>query len=247
MKGKAALILTGLLIAIFIAACKHHPNLENLIAEGGGDGSTFIPDTVVIVNPHPCDPDSVYFTTQILPLLISSCAQPECHDAITHEEGIRLYDYAHIMSSDIIDVDDPYDSDIIEVLFEDDEDDMMPPPDAGGPLSAADRQMILDWILQGARNNSCNPDCDPDEFSFAANIYPIIDLACQGCHSGSSPDGDLTLMNYDQIRTVALDGRLMHALHGTGDYTLMPYNTLGLPECNITQFENWVAAGAPNN
>jgi hypothetical protein len=74
-----------------------------------------------------------------------------------------------------------------------------------------------------------------------------VDLACQGCHSGSSPDGDLLLTTYDQIRTVALDGRLMNALHGTNGYALMPDNTLGLPQCNITQFQNWVNAGAPNN
>ncbi len=39
----------------------------------------------------------------------------------------------------------------------------------------------------------------------------------------------------------------MHALNGTNGSPLMPNNTLGLPECYKTQFQNWVDAGAPNN
>ena len=248
MKSLRTIFFMSIGAAILLAACKHHPDLDGLIGGNGGGNITLPPpDTVVVTNPDPCDPDSVYFNTQVLPLLISNCAQPDCHDAITHEEGIRLYDYEHIMASDVVEPGDPWDSEMIEMITEDDSDDVMPPPDAGGPLSAEEINILVTWIAQGAKNNSCTPDCDPAQFSFAANILPVVDMACQGCHSGNNPDGGLTLMTYDEIRTIALDGRLMKVLNGTDGYPIMPYNTLGLPECNKTQFQNWVNAGAPNN
>jgi hypothetical protein len=248
MKIKFFFLLT-LLLAIGIAACKHDPELplaEDISTGGGnGGGNGGNPDTVV-VNPDPCDPDSVYFSTQILPILVSNCAMEECHDAITAEDGIQLDSYAAVMGSDVITPGDAGDSDFIEVLTETGND-LMPPSDMGGPLSSDQIALLTQWVNQGAQNNSCTPDCDPTQLSFAANIQPVVELACVGCHSGADPDGGVALTTYAQIQTIALDGSLMHSLLGTGGYSVMPDNTYGLPACNISQFQLWVNAGAPNN
>jgi len=74
-----------------------------------------------------------------------------------------------------------------------------------------------------------------------------VQLHCQGCHSGSQPDGGISLTNYTEVKTVADNGLLMSALNGTNGSPLMPYNTLGLPDCYKSQFQTWVDAGAPNN
>jgi len=231
----------GVIVLIMIASCQHHPDTLPIL--GGGGGTIDPPDTLII-NPDPCDLDTVYFTNTILPLLNSSCAVADCHDAITHEDNVRLYDYSNIMQQ--VTPGNTGNSDLYDVITDNDPDNIMPPSPYNS-LSSEQIGLIATWIQQGAKNNSCTADCDPAGFSFAQNIAPTIELACTGCHSGSNPSGSLSLTTYEQIKNIALDGRLMHSLNGTSGYTIMPDNTLGLPECNKTQFQNWVNAGAPNN
>lgn len=251
MMKKQILFFTSTLTVLLIVACKHHPDLNgNLIDDGNNGGNNNPPDTIVIINDDPCDPDTVYFQNTILPLLQMSCALPDqpgdgCHDAVDHAEGLRLYDYDHIM--DIVEPGDLNSSELWEVLHETGED-LMPPTDNGGPLSPDELAAIQTWILQGALNNECTEDCDPTEGSFAQNVLPVIQQTCLGgCHAGTNPSADLTLETYEQISAIALDGSLMHSLLGTNNYDLMPDNTTGLPECYITQIQNWIDAGAPNN
>jgi hypothetical protein len=228
---------TFLSTALFVG-CKHEIPTTEVI--GGGGNPPY-------VNPDPCDPDSVYFENSILPLIASSCAQVGCHDAITHEEGLVLDSYDHIMGEGIITPYDPNDSELLEVLTETGED-LMPPVDNGGPLTADQIDMIALWIAQGAKNNSCIADCDTSLAStFALTVAPIIENSCKGCHSGTSPDGDLLLTNYSEIAAAALDGSLMNSLLALNGATLMPYNSAGLSECQITQIQKWVDAGAPND
>ena len=224
-------------IAVF-TGCKHEIPFTEVI-----DGGVNPP----YVNPDPCDPDSVYFQNSILPLIVSSCAQTGCHDAISHEEGLVLDSYAHIMGENIITPYDPNNSELFEVLTESGED-LMPPVDNGGPLSPDQIDMIGLWISQGAKNNSCIADCDTSLVStFALIVAPIIENSCQGCHSGTSPDADLMLTNYTEISASALNGSLMNSLLALNEAVLMPYNSSGLSECQITQIQKWVDAGAPNN
>jgi len=231
------------MLSISMFSCKHHPDFADLPIGPGGPGGGD-PDTVIITNPNPCDPNVVYFQTTILPLLTSKCAQPDCHDQATQEDGVGLFDYNNVMEQ--VDAGDLNGSDLWEMITETDPDDRMPPP-PNAPLTQQERDLIRNWILQGAQNNTCTPDCNPDEFSFSVNLFPIVQLHCQGCHSGSQPDGGVSLTNYTQIKAVADNGLLMSALNGTNGSPLMPYNTLGLPDCYKSQFQTWVDAGAPNN
>jgi len=69
-----------MLSLIFIESCKHEPEeLQSIIAEQededeGEDPST-PSDTIVLINPHPCDSDSVYFANTMLPLITSYCVK----------------------------------------------------------------------------------------------------------------------------------------------------------------------------
>ncbi|MBL0314617.1 MAG: hypothetical protein IPP69_02135 [Flavobacteriales bacterium] len=249
---KQILFFASTLTVLLIVACKHHPDINgNLLDDNGGNGGNDNPpDTIVIINTDPCDPDTVYFQNTILPLLQMSCAIPDqpgdgCHDAVDHAEGVRLYDYAHIMNEVV-----PGNlnaSELWDALHENGED-MMPPADYGGPFSAEDMAAIQTWILQGALNNGCTEDCDPTQGSFAQNVLPIIEQTCQGgCHAGANPSASLSLVTYAEISASALDGSLMSSLLATDGYAIMPDNTTGLPECYITQIQNWIDAGAPNN
>jgi hypothetical protein len=234
-----AQIISLVLLTLALASCKHE--IPQPLPPGGGNGGG------PPVDPTPCDPNTVYFVNDVLPFLVSTCAQPDCHDAVSHQDGVRLYDYAALMGSDVVTPGDPGDSDLYEALTEDDPDKIMPPPSTGITLTSSQIQMIATWIQQGAQNNSCTAECDPQNFTFAATVQPIIQQKCQGCHSGSQPDGGLSLTSYSQISSAALSGALMAGLTGTQGVPVMPYGTSGLPQCQIEQIQNWINAGAPNN
>lgn len=252
MKTNYLISLVILVVIALSQACMHDPILE----EGplGGDGSGIDPiDTTggngnpdtVLFDGIPCDPDTVYFENQILPFLAASCAQPGCHDAATAEDGVMLTDYFNIMSTGDVSPFDPNNSEIYETITDPDLDDRMP-PEGEDPLTTEQIQMIYTWIAQGAQNNSCS-SCDTTAVTFSQTIYPLIEIKCQGCHSGAQPSSGLSLIDYSNISTIALTGALMSSVTGTNSYTQMPYNSNPLPACEVDLIEAWIADGAPNN
>ena len=79
-------ILVLFIFSVFFAACVHEPQ-DDLLGNGntddnngggngGGGGET------------DCDPNTVYFTNTILPLLQSRCAQPGCHAQADMQDGV---------------------------------------------------------------------------------------------------------------------------------------------------------------
>ena len=216
------------LILMTLVSCRHEPplDLDGTLAES-------------------CDPDTVYFGNTILPLLVSNCGMSGCHDAGTHAEDIVVTDYYSLMNSGIVDMGNANNSELMEVITETDPDKIMPPPPSSA-LTSEQINAIRTWINQGAKFNNC-VGCDTVNYTFNAYILPIIQTNCTGCHSGGSPDGNLSLTNYSQIVSSANDGTLMHSLHATGGYSIMPKNTSGLQSCKITQIQKWINDGALNN
>jgi mono/diheme cytochrome c family protein len=194
-----------------------------------------------------CDPDTVYFQNEILPLLISSCGVIGCHDPGTAEDGVILTDYASIMQTADVRPGDPEGSDLFEAITDDDPEDRMPPLPRQ-PLTAVQIAKIEKWIQQGAQNNLCETtDCDTLNVTYSGQIFPLIQNSCLGCHSGDSPSGGLLLTNHSQIAEASANGRLMGAIRHETGYSPMPKNGAQLNDCTITQFEKWIENGTPNN
>ncbi len=236
-QGKLNGILVLGLILLAVVSCKHEipqPMVSNNPVDNG-NGNTL-----------PCDSDSVYFNMQILPFLIANCAQSGCHDAASHEDGVTITSYQTLMNSDIIEIGDPNDGDLIEVITETDPDDRMPPPPAS-LLSAQQIQLIQTWIAQGAQNLNCDGGCDTTNVTFNAVIKPIMQNKCQGCHQGTSPGGGVNLSTYLGVQGSAIDGSLMGSIQHLSGWSAMPKNTTKLPDCDIAKIRIWVNAGAPNN
>ncbi len=189
----------------------------------------------------PCDPDIVYFEKEILPLLQSNCAQSGCHDEITAEDDVILTNYKDIIETADVEKFDANESDLFEVLI----DGEMPPAPAN-LLSSEQIALIGDWINQGAKNNNCD-DCDTTNTSFMVAIYPIIQTHCEGCHSGSTPQGGISITNYNQIEGLAANGHLLGVIDHEPSYTPMPYNLPKLGTCEINKIKTWIANGAQNN
>lgn len=241
MNKKVYYIILFVLLAI--GSCKHEPQeppVTNNPGGGNGGGGNGGPDTTTF-----CDPDSIYFEQQVLPLIVSSCAIPGCHDPGTAEDNVILNSYENIMNTADVDPFDPEGSDLYEVITEDDPDKFMPPPGEYPPLSAEEVQLIQNWILQGAQNLSCESSCDTTNVTFSMKIEPIISTKCQGCHSGGEPQGGISLTNYAEVRDVALFGTMLDAVQHTGDATPMPYNSNQLPPCEVDLIRIWIENGAP--
>lgn len=251
------LVLPGMLFTIILAAlfpsCKHDPftlvdNNPIDTTENPIDTNTNPIDTTVYV---PCDPEVVYFDMQVLPILVSNCAKSGCHDIATHEEDIVLNSYESIMNSDehLIRPFDLNGSELFEVITENDSDDVMPPP-PNQRLTAEQIALISKWILQGAKDLTCDPNpntCDTSNVTYSGYVAPLLAAYCVGCHSGSLPSGGIALNNHSGVKGVAMNGRLMGAITWSPGFQKMPQGGNKLTDCNIAKIQAWINDGAPNN
>ena len=197
-------------------------------------------------NDDPCDPDSVYFENEILPLIVSSCATTDCHGNLNPPDGIRLIDYASIIENGDIDPGRPDNSKLYKKITEDNPDDVMPPP-PNTPLSGDQIEKIRKWIQQGALNNSCETGCDTTNVTFSQQVWPVIENNCYGCHSGSNPGGGVSLTNYGDAVSAVNSGRLWGAVNHEAGFSAMPKNLPKLTECELAAIRIWIEDGTPDN
>lgn len=225
------LLLIGSISLIF--SCRHELP-EN--PQSGGN----IPPPVTNI---PCSPDSVYFVNEIMPIISSNCTMSGCHDNISHKEGVNLTTYSNIMRYII--PGNAGNSKLYRVIIRTDNDRMPPPPMPA--LSQTQKDKIVKWINQGARNNSCAAACDTAVFTYSNAIKNTIQNKCVGCHNPASLGGNIDLSTFNGVKTVALDGRLFGSIAQLSGYKPMPQNSPKLSDCEIRQIQKWVNAGALNN
>jgi hypothetical protein len=197
----------------------------------------------------PCDPEVVYFAKDVLPILKSNCAKSGCHDAITHQEDIILDSYQNLMSSGIVVAYDLNSSDMYEVITETDPDKRMPEP-PNEKLSTAQITLLSKWILQGAKDLTCDEMagvCDTTSVTYSGFVASLLSTNCVGCHSGGAPAGNILLNSHAGVQAVALNGRLLGAITWASGYQQMPRNSAKLSDCKIDKIKAWINDGAPNN
>jgi mono/diheme cytochrome c family protein len=210
-------------------------------SNGGGGGGSNPPPVVS------CSPDTAYFQQQVLPIFISNCSVSGCHDAISHQDGVILTNYAQIMNTGDIRPGNPNGSEAFEKITDPDNSDRMPPAPRSR-LSASQIDVIRKWIMQGAKNNSCqSSSCDTSQVRYSTTIRNIISNKCQGCHSGNSAGGGYDYSSYAGLKARADDGKLLGAVYHMPGYSAMPKNGNMLSDCELVQIRKWVNAGAPNN
>lgn len=105
---------------------------------------------VVFDNPVDAGRPSPSFSADILPILTNRCAFAGCHVA-GGPGGIDLRTYNTVIAGgkddDTVIAGDAIESELIEQIVEGE----MPPN--GPPLPAAQTQLIIDWVNEGAKNN----------------------------------------------------------------------------------------------
>lgn len=230
---KRTLLAVGLLLFLLLSRCKHE-----ILYSGG------IPVDDPPLNTGSCSPDSVYFANDIQPLIASNCAMSGCHDPISREEGLVLNYYSGIMK--IVRAGNARESKLFKVISTSNLDDLMPPP-PHSRLSATSIAAIEKWINQGAKNNLCNSQCDTTVFTYSSAVIPIINTSCRGCHNPASLGGGLDLTNYNTVKSIGINGKLLGSIKNLPGFVAMPQSGGKLEECKVKQIEKWIQAGALNN
>lgn len=97
----------------------------------------------------------ISFNRDVLPILSDTCFTCHGPDSETREAKLRL-DLEEEAKADrdgfpAILPGNPDESEIILRIFHDDPDEVMPPPDSSRQLTAAQKQILNDWVKQGAK------------------------------------------------------------------------------------------------
>ena len=224
--------LVGILVTIIlVGSCIHEPFIDPF-ALNEGQPST----------PGCVSDGLVCFESSVLPIFLSSCAKSGCHDAKTKEAGYVLDNYNNIVRKGIS-PGNANNSKLYNVLSAGGEDQM--PPDA--PLSKAQKDSIAAWINQGAKNTvDCNCSCDATKFTYASIIQPLINSNCVGCHKPGSLGGNIDLTSYSLVKVQVDNGKLLGSVTHAVGYSPMPQGSK-LSDCQISQIQSWINAGALNN
>lgn len=229
MKNLLLLSVPALVLALAAGSCKHDPLIDPTQHTVSDD----------------CDPDTVYFVNDVLPLIISNCTDESgCHNE-DGEEVEALTSYEEIMNSGYVNPFDPNESEMIEKITDDGDDRMPPPPDT--QLSAPQIDLLITWIDQGAMNNECSGGCDTTNVSYSGTIAFTMATYCNGCHSGGAPSAGIDLTTYSGVAAIAEDGSLLGTIQHEAGWVSMPYGGTWLPDCKIDEIRFWVENGYPND
>ncbi|MBC7885708.1 MAG: hypothetical protein H7X99_09550 [Saprospiraceae bacterium] len=196
----------------------------------------------------PCKVDVIYFEKDVLPILSASCAYSGCHNAVSRKDGIILDTYANVMNTGKVKPGNLKGSKLYEAITETDSDDIMPPKPAV-KLSNAQIDIVAKWILQGAKNETCDfnsAPCNTDNISFNNFVRPAL-ASCTSCHKTGNTSGGINLDTYNGVKSAAESGRLYGALSWASGFKPMPQGGSKFGDCNIKKIKSWIDAGAQNN
>lgn len=90
--------------------------------------------------------------------------------------------------------------------------------------------------------------CDTANVLFSTSVTTVLQANCWSCHNSANfnqEGGGIALENYDDVKAIALDGRLMSVVNQDGPYSPMPKNQEKIDDCSIRILEKWIELGFP--
>jgi Protein of unknown function (DUF1553)/Protein of unknown function (DUF1549)/Planctomycete cytochrome C len=212
-------------------------------------------------------PEDEFFQQKILPFFSANCfpchssklASPRSGFVLDTKTGLRK---GGVLGQDVV-PGKPAESRLLRALRYDDPNLQMPP---AGKLPDSAIADIEQWILDGAPDPREDSAAAPDLLAalssgdelFEKKIRPVLVANCFACHSSSlkAPMGGLVLDTNAGLKKGGASGpvvvagnpaesRLLRALRYSDPNLQMP-PTGKLPDSVILDFEQWIAAGAPD-
>jgi len=185
----------------------------------------------------------VCFESEVLPIFIANCSQSGCHGNGSHAEGYTLDNYDGIMKGI-----KPWNADGSKHIKQITSGKMPIPPNL--PLTSDQIQIIKDWINGGANNSTgCDTSsvCDTATVTYSNQITAIMNKYCVGCHSGSFPQGGISLATYADVKNQITLGRFFGSVNWDAGFSAMPKNSNQLNACDLRTLKIWIDNGSPNN
>lgn len=98
--------------------------------------------------------DEISFARDVRPLLADRCFSCHGPDSAGREADLRFDQQEHLLRDrggyQVVTPKNPDASELVQRIFSEDESEIMPPPEFGKPLSAAERNLLKQWVTDGA-------------------------------------------------------------------------------------------------
>lgn len=89
--------------------------------------------------------------------------------------------------------------------------------------------------------------CDTVNMQYSADVLPVLQNNCYGCHGNGGAAGGVNLDDYDHVKIQADNGALIGTITHASGYVPMPLNLPQLSDCDINKIMSWINNGALNN
>lgn len=188
---------------------------------------------------------AVCFSSEILPLYQTYCAQTGCHNSITARKGIILDSYNNIMNG--IRANNPNSSKYYTVITNGGGDDKMP-PSGSAQMGSTQISLIQKWINEGATNTQCAPACDTTQFTYTNGLSALFANNCNGCHGVAPGSGNVVLSDYASAKAAGtnMKAAFLNAINFTSAISSQNMPPSGqLSSCQVTQITKWINNGCP--
>ncbi len=96
--------------------------------------------------------------------------------------------------------------------------------------------------VESQQQNTVNT-CDTTNVTYSKIVSILSTNSCIGCHGSSA---SVPLNNYDNVKTVALSGRLVGAVEHLSGYNPMPNSSQKISECDRKTIKAWINQGTKN-
>ncbi len=83
--------------------------------------------------------------------------------------------------------------------------------------------------------------------TFGQTIQPLLVQRCGSCHSGATASGGVRLDSHAEVKKAGASGKLLGVISHQPGFSQMPLGGPKLSECNVSQVQQWITAGMPDN
>lgn len=91
--------------------------------------------------------------------------------------------------------------------------------------------------------------CDTVNMKYTADILPILQSNCYGCHGNGNTGGSggISLDGYANLSIYAQNGKLRGTVTHASGFVGMPFQQAKMDDCTINKILDWINRGFLNN
>lgn len=190
---------------------------------------------------------NICFSRDVLPIFISKCTTSGCHSA--NQSGNRRGVSDFTTYDGIMTRVKAYHPLLSDVYTKCTGSNPSMPKSPVSKLTSTELDYIKYWIHTGAKNSDCSTSvCDSSSANFSANVQPILNTWCVGCHSSVLSSGGYDLSNYAGVKNaISPNNRISGCINQLTGYYAMPQGGNKLDACSIGIIQKWINNGYLNN